>query len=41
MGIELIKNVYTKPMNKVPRGLTDFGIMRDDIIDFLNSLNIC
>jgi lipoate-protein ligase A len=41
VDVELIKNVCTKPMNKVPRGLTDFGIMREDIIDFLNSLNIC
>lgn len=41
IDIELIKNVCTKPMVKVPKGLNDFGISQEDIIEFLESLNIC
>ena len=39
VDIELIKNVCTKPMNKVPRGLSEFCITNEDIMEFiLNSI---
>lgn len=38
--IEAIKNICIKPMNKIPKGLSDFGITRDEIINFIQtSLN--
>lgn len=40
VNLELIQKICTKPMNKQPKGLGDFGITREDIINFLNSLNI-
>lgn len=33
--LELIKKVCTKPMVKVPKALTDFGITKQEIIDFI------
>ena len=39
VNIELIKNICTKPMNKVPRGLSDFGITQADVIAFLQTIN--
>ena len=41
VDLELIKNICTKTMVKVPKGLNDFGIYKEDIIEFLESLNIC
>lgn len=35
VNIELIQNICTKPMNKVPKGLNDFGITQKDVIEFL------
>lgn len=35
VNIELIKNICTKPMNKVPKGLNNFGVTRDEVIQFL------
>lgn len=35
VDLELIKNVCTKPMNKVPKGLSDFGLTREDILSFI------
>ena len=34
-NIELIKNICTKPMNKIPMGLASFGIKHQDIVDIL------
>ena len=36
--VEAIKNICVKPMNKVPKGLAEFGITREEIIDFLNEI---
>lgn len=38
VDIDLINNVCTKPMNKVPKGLNDFGISQEEILEFLNTL---
>lgn len=38
MDLDLIKNICTKPMKKVPKGLIDFGITREDIIQFLEEM---
>lgn len=35
MDLDLIKNICTKPMNKIPKGLLDFGITRDEIKKFI------
>lgn len=40
VNIELINNICTKPINKVPKGLNCFGIVQADVTEFLNSLNI-
>lgn len=39
-NIEDIVNICSKPMNKVPKGLSDFGITREEIVDFIKSFNI-
>lgn len=39
VDLDLIKNICTKPMNKVPKGLSEFGITREEIIEFIQSLN--
>lgn len=39
-NLELIKNICNKPMVKIPKGLNDFAITQEDVIGFLNSLNI-
>ena len=38
VDLELIRNICTKPMNKVPKGLVEFGITREEVIEFLKSL---
>ena len=38
VDLDLIKNICTKPMNKVPKGLAEFGITREEIINFLNEI---
>ena len=38
VDVELIKNVCTKEMNKVPKGLNDFGIIKQDVISFLEQI---
>lgn len=35
VDLELIKNVCTKPMNKIPKGLSDFGISREEVKEFI------
>lgn len=35
VDLELINNICTKPMNKVPKGLLDYGISRDEIKNFI------
>ena len=30
-----IVNICSKPMNKIPKGLNDFGVTRDEVIQFL------
>lgn len=41
--VELIKNICTKPMNKIPKSLSDFGVTREEVISFFeeceNKLN--
>lgn len=32
---ELIEQICTKPMVKVPKGLSDFGLTREDILSFI------
>jgi lipoate-protein ligase A len=38
VDLDLINKVCTKPMNKIPKGLNDFGIGREEIIQFINDL---
>lgn len=40
MDIELIRDICLKPMNKIPKGLNDFGINHEDVMGFINSLNL-
>ena len=35
VDLELIRNVCTKPINKTPKGLSEFGISREEIIEFI------
>lgn len=35
VNVNLIKSICTKPMNKIPKGLSDFGITRKEVIEFL------
>lgn len=39
VNLENIKKICTKPMNKVPKGLNDFGITSKEIEDFF--INYC
>lgn len=36
-NIEDIVNICTKPMNKIPKGLSEYGISREEIVDFIKS----
>lgn len=38
VSIELIENICTKKINKIPKGLNDFGVTKQDVIDFLKQL---
>lgn len=35
--IEVIKKVCKKPMVKMPKGLSDFGVTTDEVVDFCNN----
>lgn len=35
VDLDLVNAICTKPMNKIPKGLNDFGITRENIIQFL------
>ena len=35
VDLELIQKICTKPMNKTPKGLSEFGISREEIIEFI------
>lgn len=35
--IETIKNVCVKPMNKIPKGLNEFGVTKEDVENFINN----
>lgn len=37
MDLELIKNICTKPMHKIPRGLCSYGITKVDVLDVISS----
>lgn len=39
-NIEHISNICSKPMNKIPKGLSDYGITREEIVDFINTIDI-
>lgn len=39
-NIEDIVNICSKPMNKIPKGLSDYGIAREEIVDFINTIDI-
>ena len=38
VDLDLINAICTKPMNKVPKGLSDFGITREEVIQFLEEM---
>lgn len=38
VNIDLIKEICTKPMNKVPKGFLDFGITREEILEFIEGV---
>lgn len=35
MNLSMINNICTKPMNKTPKGLSEFGISREEIKQFI------
>lgn len=35
VDLELINNICTKPMNKVPKGLSEYGVSSDEIKNFI------
>lgn len=35
VNIDLIKAICTKPMVKVPKGLADYGITQQEVIEFI------
>lgn len=35
---ELISKICLKPMDKIPKGLSDFGITREDVLNFLGNV---
>lgn len=37
VDLELINAICTKPMNKIPKGLSEYGISREEIVDFIKS----
>lgn len=39
MNLDLISKICLKPMVKVPKGLTDFGITKEDIENIINDYN--
>lgn len=38
VDLDMIKSVCIKPMHKVPKGLNDFGIYREDIIQLIENV---
>ena len=40
VNVDLITNICTKPMNKVPKGLSEFGVTREEIIEFIKNMNL-
>lgn len=36
-NVELIENICTKPMTKVPKGLCEYGIAQEEIIEFIEN----
>lgn len=38
VDLELIQNICTKTMNKIPKGLSDFGITTDEVEKFIISI---
>ena len=45
MNLDLISNICTKPMVKIPKGLREYGIDTEEVkhlfLNFLSSLDIC
>ena len=37
VNLELINNICLKPMKKIPKGLSDYGIITDEIIRFIEN----
>ncbi len=37
MDLDLIRDICTKPMNKIPKGLQDYNINADEIIQYLTN----
>lgn len=35
VDLDFIKNVCTKPLNKIPKGLSEYGITREEIIELI------
>ena len=38
VNLEHIKNICQKPMVKIPKGLSDYGVTSNQIVEFLSSL---
>lgn len=38
VNLEYINNICTKPMNKIPKGLNDYGITSEEIIQFIQTI---
>lgn len=36
--VELISKICLKPMDKIPKGLSDFGVTREDVLKFLEEI---
>lgn len=37
VDLEKIKNICTKPMNKIPKGLSEFGITAEEVKEFIKN----
>lgn len=37
VDLDLIEKICTKPMSKIPKGLKDYGITKEQILDFISS----
>lgn len=40
VNLELIKNICTKPMVKIPKGLSDYGVTTEEVLNLLKTMEL-